>query len=143
MPGNRAIYDRAMDQSREASRQARWDDVLKGAVRALQEFPQETDARTLAAVALFNTGKFAQALQAFDGLRASDPNNPFYLDYIARLQEQLGEKEAAVQTYITLAPKRLRRGVPWYDCAPILMSSACGWPICSKKPRRLPLLLNT
>ena len=50
MAGNRAIYDRAMEQGREASRQARWDDALKSAVRALQEFPQELEARTLAAV---------------------------------------------------------------------------------------------
>ena len=61
MPGNRALYDRSMEQSREAARQQNWDEALKQAVRALQEFPQDSDARSSAAVALFNTGKFPQA----------------------------------------------------------------------------------
>lgn len=103
MPGNRAIYDRAMDQSREASRQGRWDDALKSAVRALNEFPQEAEARTLAAVGLFNTNRLAQSLQIFNELRDADPGNPFYLDYIARAQDQNGETEAAIRSYITLA----------------------------------------
>ena len=55
MPGNRALYDRAMEQSREFARQKNWEDALKQAVRALQEFPQDADARSSAAVALFNT----------------------------------------------------------------------------------------
>ena len=31
MPGNRALYDRAMEQSREAARQKNWDEALKQA----------------------------------------------------------------------------------------------------------------
>lgn len=77
MPGNRAIYDRAMDQSREASRQGRWDDALKSAVRALNEFPQEAEARTLAAVGLFNTNRLAQSLQIFNELRDPTRATPF------------------------------------------------------------------
>ncbi|MBC8076778.1 MAG: tetratricopeptide repeat protein, partial [Chloroflexales bacterium] len=109
MAGNRAIYDRAMEQGREASRQARWDDALKGAVRALQEFPQELEARTLAAVALFNTSRLSQALQILEELRAADSSNPFYLDYIARAHEQQGNTAAAVQTYIALADMQASR----------------------------------
>lgn len=103
MPGNRAIYDRAIEQSREAARQNRWDDALKGAVRALQEFPQDLDARTAAAVALFQTNKLGQALQIFEELRAADPHNPFYLGYIAQAQERQGNAAAAVDVYRTLA----------------------------------------
>jgi tetratricopeptide (TPR) repeat protein len=65
MPGNRALYDRAMEQSREAARQKNWDEALKQAVRALHEFPKDSDARYSAAVALFNTGKYPQALMVF------------------------------------------------------------------------------
>lgn len=103
MPGNRAIYDRAMDQSREAARQKRWDDALKGAVRALQEFPQDTDARTAAAVALFHTRKLSQALQIFEELRTADPDNPFFLGYIARAHEEQGNIGAAIESYCALA----------------------------------------
>jgi tetratricopeptide (TPR) repeat protein len=99
MAGNRAIYDRAMDQSREAAREGRWDDALKGAVRALQEFPKELEARTSVAVALFHTGKLAQALQQLQELHNADPGNPFYLEYIARAQERQGNSQNAISTY--------------------------------------------
>ncbi len=103
MPGNRALYDRAMEQSREAARQKNWEEGLKQAVRALQEFPQDADARSSAAVALVNTGKYPQALQILEELRASDPNNPFFLEYIARTHEQMGSVIQAVGVYMQLA----------------------------------------
>src|SRR3954454_17013289 len=80
MAGNRALYDRAMEQSREAARQKNWEEALKQAVRALQEFPQDADGRSSAAVALFNTVKYPQTLQILEELRGSDQNNPFFLE---------------------------------------------------------------
>src|SRR5262245_49296166 len=103
MPGNRALYDRAMEQSRESARQKNWEEALKQAVRALQEFPQDADARSSAAVALFNTGKFPQALQILEELRSSDSNNPFFLEYLARTHEQMGSATQAVAIYTQLA----------------------------------------
>lgn len=103
MPGNRALYDRAMEQSREAARLKNWEEALKQAVRALQEFPQDPDARSSAAVALFNTGKYPQALQIFEDLRGNDANNPFFLEYLARTQERMGNQAAAVAAYTQLA----------------------------------------
>lgn len=103
MPGNRALYDRAMEQSREAARLKQWEEALKQAARALQEFPQDHDARSAAAVALFNTGKHPQALQIFEELRGGDSNNPFFLEYIARTNEQMGNRLAAVGAYSQLA----------------------------------------
>jgi len=103
MPGNRALYDRAMEQSREAARLKQWEEALKQAARALQEFPQDHDARSAAAVALFNTGKHPQALQIFEELRTGDANNPFFLEYIARTNEQMGNRIAAMGAYSQLA----------------------------------------
>jgi tetratricopeptide (TPR) repeat protein len=102
MPSNRAIFDRAMEQSREAARAGQWDDALRNAVRALQEFPQDTEARTAAAVALFQTGKLDRALQIFEELRAADRQNPFYLGYIAQAQARQGSPQA-VDSYSALA----------------------------------------
>src|SRR5215213_3730938 len=103
MAGNRALYDRAMEQSREAARQKNWDEALKQAVRALQEFPQDADGRSSAAVALFNTGKYPQALQMLEELRDSDPDNPFSLEYLASTHERMGNTSAAVTIYTQLA----------------------------------------
>ncbi len=99
MPGNKAIYDRAMDQSRQAARQKRWDDALKNALRAVQEFPGDNDARTEQAVALFNLQNYDQALQVLNGLRDEDPNNPFFLEYLALTYEGQHDTDAAIQTY--------------------------------------------
>ncbi|HWQ12871.1 MAG TPA: tetratricopeptide repeat protein [Roseiflexaceae bacterium] len=103
MPGNRALFDRAMEQSREAARQKNWDEALKQAVRALQEFPQDPDARSSVAVALFNTGKYPQALQILEELRRADQNNPFFLEYLARTYERMGNAPAAVEAFVQLA----------------------------------------
>jgi len=109
MAGNRALYDRAMEQSREAARQKNWEEALKQAVRALQEFLSDADARSSVAVALFNTGKYPQALQIFEELRGNDPNNPFALEYLARIHERMGTTAAAVAAYTQLADLQLER----------------------------------
>lgn len=103
MPGNRAIYDRAMEQNREAARHNQWNEALKAAIRALQEFPQDVDARTAVAVSLFHTGKFDKALQVFEELHTAHPNNPFFLEYLALAREKMGDIAAAVETYQNLA----------------------------------------
>jgi tetratricopeptide (TPR) repeat protein len=103
MPGNRALFDRAMEQSREAARLKNWDEALKQAVRAVQEFPQDAGARSSVAVAFFNTGKYQQALQLFEELRRADANNPFFLEYLAQCYERVGDGPAAVAAYGELA----------------------------------------
>lgn len=103
MAGNRAIYDRAMERSREATRSKQWDQALKSAGQALQEFPDDIDARTAAAVALFHTQRLPQALKMFEDLRTTDTDNTFFIDYIARCQEAMGHTADAVETYGMLA----------------------------------------
>lgn len=112
MAGNRSIFDRAMEQSRELARQGQWDEALKAAVRALQEFPQETDARIAAAVALFNTGKLDRALQIFQELRAADQSNPLYPGYIAQVQARQGDARAAAESYGALADLHMAQRRP-------------------------------
>ncbi|MEF3272936.1 MAG: tetratricopeptide repeat protein [Chloroflexus sp.] len=103
MAGNRAIFDRAMEQCREASARGRWEDSLRAAVRALQEFPQDIEARTAAAVALFQTNRLDKALQAFGDLHQADPENVFYINYIAQCYRRQGEVDAAAEAYSLLA----------------------------------------
>ena len=109
MAGNRALYDRAMEQSREAARRKQWDEALKQAVRALQEFPKDSDARSSAAVSLLQTGKYPQALQVFEELRSADAGNPFFLEYIAQVNEHMGNMTPAVTAYTQLADIQLGR----------------------------------
>jgi tetratricopeptide (TPR) repeat protein len=103
MPGNRAIFERALDQSRESARAGSWDEALRAAVTALQEFPSDPDARIAAGVALLNTGKLDRALQIFDELRAADPHNAFHLGYIAQIHARQANSAAAIASYQALA----------------------------------------
>jgi tetratricopeptide (TPR) repeat protein len=119
MAGNRAIFERAMEQSREAARSGRWEDSLKSAIRALQEFAQDADARIAAAVALFNTGKLDRALQIFVDLRASDQNNPFYLGYIAQCNSRQGNAGAAVESFRSLADLHIAQRRPAQAVEPL------------------------
>ncbi|EFO79318.1 Tetratricopeptide TPR_2 repeat protein [Oscillochloris trichoides DG-6] len=119
MAGNRAIFERAMEQSREAARGGRWEESLKSAIRALQEFPQDTDARIAAAVALFNTGKLDRALQIFTELRAADPNNAFHLNYIAQGHSRQGNTQAAIESYRALADLHISQRRPAQAVEPL------------------------
>lgn len=108
-----------MEQSREAARGGRWEDSLKSAIRALQEFSQDTDARIAAAVALFHTGKLDRALQIFEDLRAADQNNPFYLGYIAQGNSRQGNVGAAVASYRSLADLHIAQRRPAQAVEPL------------------------
>lgn len=110
MAGNRAIFDRAMEQCRDASAQGRWEDSLRAAVRALQEFPQDLEARTAAAVALFQTNRFDKALQAFRDLYETDRTNAFFLSYIAQCYQRQGDVVAAADAYRALADLHSAQG---------------------------------
>ncbi|WP_298818456.1 tetratricopeptide repeat protein [Chloroflexus sp.] len=110
MAGNRAIFDRAMEQCRDASARGQWEDALRAAVRALQEFPQDVEARAAAAVALFQTNRFDKALQAFGDLHQTDPENVFYIDYIAQCYRRQGDTDAAAEAYTLLADLHSAQG---------------------------------
>jgi tetratricopeptide (TPR) repeat protein len=92
-----------MEQSRESARTGNWDEALRAAVMALQEFPADPDARIAAGAALMHTGKLDQSLQIFEELRAADPKNTFHLAYIAQIHARRGNVAAAVASYRELA----------------------------------------
>ncbi len=92
-----------MEQSRESARSGSWDEALRAAVMALQEFSSDPDARIAAGVALLNTGKLDRALQIFEELRAADAKNAFHLGYIAQIYTRQGNRSAAIASYRALA----------------------------------------
>ncbi len=108
-----------MEQSREAARAGRWEESLKSAIRALQEFSQDTDARIAAAVALFNTGKLDRALQIFTELRTADPNNAFHLNYIALGNSRQGNIQAAIESYRSLVDLHISQRRPAQAVEPL------------------------
>ncbi len=108
MPGNRAIYDRALEGSRAAIQREAWPQALRDALRAVQEFPQDVEARGAVAVALYHNQKYAQAAQLLEELRKRRGNDPFTLAYLARSYEGAGELDHAVAVFLDLGEQSAR-----------------------------------
>jgi tetratricopeptide (TPR) repeat protein len=89
-----------------------WDEALRAAVTALQEFPSDPDARIAAGVALLNTGKLDRSLQIFEELRAADAKNAFHLGYIAQIHARQGNRAAAIASYRELADLHMTQRRP-------------------------------
>lgn len=111
MAGNRAIFERAVEQGRDAAQREDWPTALKEFYRAVQEFPNDLDARSQLAVALYNTGKYQQAIQILTDLRKRRGDDPFTLAYLARAYEGNQELQAAVEIMIVLADHALAQRV--------------------------------
>ena len=84
-----------MEQSREP-RDKKLGRALKQAVRALRNFPPCRRVSSVA-VALFNTGKYPQALN-LPGAARQRPIT-FALEYLARIHERMGTTDAWSQLY--------------------------------------------
>lgn len=107
MPGNRAIFDRAMEAHRNAAQRDDWMVALKEALRAVQEFSNDLDARAAVAVGLYHNGKYAQSAQLLEELRKRRGADAHTLAYLARAYEGSNQLDLAVQTLLALAEQSL------------------------------------
>jgi tetratricopeptide (TPR) repeat protein len=107
MAGNQAIFDRAMEQNQLAARTGDWSRALTEGARAMNEFPQNEQARIVVATALFHTNKYTQAMQLWNELLKSDPDNPIFTEYIARIHRAQGDIDQAIALYLQLAERQV------------------------------------
>lgn len=107
MAGNRAIFERAIEQGRAAAQREDWPTALKEALRAVQEFSNDLDARVDLAVALYHNAKYAQAIQLLVELRKRRGDDSYTLAYLARAYEGNNELDNAVAVLIALADQSL------------------------------------
>ncbi|GAC1639144.1 MAG: tetratricopeptide repeat protein [Herpetosiphon sp.] len=122
MPGNRAIFDRAMEGYRDAAQREDWLQAVRESIRAVQQFPTDLEARTAMAVGLYHTGKYTQAVQLLEELRTRGVNDPLTLAYLARSYEGAQQVGPAVTTLVELgdlsvAQRRLPEAVDAYEDA--------------------------
>ena len=107
MAGNQAIFDRAMEQNQLAARSGDWNRALTEAARAMNEFPQHEQARIAVATALFHTNKLAQSMQLWNELLRNEPENPIFLEYIARIHRAQGDVDQSIAVYLQLAERQV------------------------------------
>jgi tetratricopeptide (TPR) repeat protein len=103
MAGNRVVFDEALRKSRAALERQEWLEALTEAVRAVQEYPGDLDARHTVAIALFHNKKYDQAAQMFEELRKHRGDDALTLAYLARSYEGNRQPKQAVATLLTLA----------------------------------------
>jgi tetratricopeptide (TPR) repeat protein len=107
MAGNRAIFERAIEQGRAAAQREDWPTALKDVLRAVQEFPNDLDARSTLAIALYHNAKYAQAIQLLVDLRKRRGDDPYTLAYLARAYEGNEDLDNAVAVLEALADQAL------------------------------------
>ena len=112
MPGNRAIFDRALEDNRIAGERGAWPEALRAAIRAAQEFPDDPDARIAVAVGFYHTQKYTEAAQLLEDLRKRRGSDPFTLSYLARAYEGAQIADKAVEVLAELGEQSIREGRP-------------------------------
>ncbi len=103
MAGNKAAFDAAMKRAQDYAFENAWDKALREYQRAIDEFPDDANAQTNMAQALFRLQQWPAALQAYTSLLRVRPSDPFVLNRIAECQVQLHQPADAERTYMQVA----------------------------------------
>lgn len=123
MPGNRVIYQQAVRKAHSAAWDKKWLKAIDEYRRALQEFPDDFEARLSIAHALAEAGQLESALAESQKAVQLHPQEEAAIARQATLEAKLGRNEDAVASYLRLAEihlsKRSRGGAveAWHRAA--------------------------
>lgn len=96
------VFNEAMEASRAAAERGDWGTALDEAETAIAARPDDADARSELAVALYHNGQYARAIKVLEGLHAKFPDELVTLAYLARAYEGDNQHSNAAATLITL-----------------------------------------
>ena len=103
MSGNQQVYQSAMNQGHSAA----WDQDWKSACSyyriAIDEFPENANALTSLALALFELQKYAESLDYYLRATIISPDDPIPMQKVAEIQERLGDLDKASKAYLDVA----------------------------------------
>ncbi len=108
MPGNRQVFEKAMSDGHSAAWDLQWEQAALHYQAAVQEFPENTSALSNLGLALFETGKFEQALEIYQRVSILQPDDPLAMDKMARIYERLGRLAEAVRAGMQAAELHLK-----------------------------------
>jgi tetratricopeptide (TPR) repeat protein len=103
MSGDKQAYQYAMNQGHSAAWDQDWEKASTFYRIALSEFPENTNALTSLALALYELQKYQEALEYYQRAAQVSTNDPIPLQKVAEIQERLGDQEKATQAYMDVA----------------------------------------
>ncbi len=100
MSGREDIFQKAMNEGHSAAWDQEWDKAVAAYRRALQEFPDHPKALNSLGLALYQLGKFEEALQIYLNVVRLSPDDPVPTEKVSQLSERVGDLKTAVDAAI-------------------------------------------
>lgn len=107
MPGNRVLYQQAIRKAHNAAWDKKWLKAINEYNRALQEFPDDFQARMSLAHVLEEAGQVESALAECERSVKIRPRDDISLERLADLQSKVGKNDDATASYLKLAELHL------------------------------------
>jgi tetratricopeptide (TPR) repeat protein len=108
MPGNQKDFEKAMNDGHSAAWDQQWEQAAGYYRLALQEFPDNPNALSNLALALFELKEFEGALALYQRAANINPEDPLPLEKMARIFERLGRLKEAIRAGMQAAEMHLR-----------------------------------
>jgi len=103
MSGEQQAYQNAMNQGHSAAWDQDWETASSYYRIAINEFPENPNALTSLALALFELQKYPEALDYYLRAAQISPNDPIPFQKVAEIQERLGDLGKATKAYMDVA----------------------------------------
>jgi len=103
MSGDQQAYQYAMNQGHSAAWDQDWEKASTFYRIAISEFPENTNALTSLALALFELQKYPEALEQYQHAAKLSPNDPIPMQKVVEIQERLGDLGKATKAYMDMA----------------------------------------
>jgi tetratricopeptide (TPR) repeat protein len=100
MSGDQKAFQYAMNQGHSSAWDQDWDKASTFYRMALGEFPENYNALTSLALALFELHKYAEALDCYQRASRISPSDPMPVQKAAEIQERLGRLDLATKAYM-------------------------------------------
>lgn len=103
MAGNREYFNDLMSKGHSAAWDLEWEKAAAFYRQALDEFSDDTTSLSYLASALFELGRYDEALQYYQKVAQANPEDPLPVEKIAQILENQGSLEAAAEVTLRAA----------------------------------------
>lgn len=103
MSGNEDLFQKLMNEGHSAAWDQKWEKAATSYRAALNEIPDHVSALNSLGLALYQLGKFEDALNAYQRVATLNPSDPIAFEKIAEISERLGQLNPAIQAAMRAA----------------------------------------